>query len=324
MKEEKPVLVVFAGPNGSGKSSIVKEAFNQGAMPSLYINADDITREKLGNLDIHTIDKVHLDKVNLEAANEADRQRQEAIKAGKSFSTETVMSTPTKIDLMREAKANGYDVHLIYVTTQDPNINIGRVQDRIEKGGHAVPPEKIAVRYERAMQLLPEAIQVADTAKVYDNSLEYPIRIIEKTIANEIKMYPRSPMDIRSKWTQESLEEIKQNVVKIDERFKAIEAAPDIKKLGNNPPMEKLYTAYAKATLAQNGNAWNQKTDHDIMVNMVKGGISQRRIRAAMNYSPSMFGLSEVEKAIKIGAKLNNLAKEPEIKKLIKSRGLER
>ncbi|WP_376748878.1 hypothetical protein [Anaerospora hongkongensis] len=43
------------------------------------------------------------------------------------------MSTPAKIDFMREAKVNGYYVHLIYVTTQDPEINVGRVLDRVEK-----------------------------------------------------------------------------------------------------------------------------------------------------------------------------------------------
>jgi len=48
------------------------------------------------------------------------------------FAAETAMSTPAKIDNMREAKVNGYYVHLIYVTTQDPEINVGRVLDRMK------------------------------------------------------------------------------------------------------------------------------------------------------------------------------------------------
>lgn len=48
------------------------------------------------------------------------------------------MSTPSKINLFREAKANGYQVHLAFVTTQSSEINIKRMQERVQKGGHDV------------------------------------------------------------------------------------------------------------------------------------------------------------------------------------------
>lgn len=44
---------------------------------------------------------------------------------------------------MREAKANGYYVHLIYVTTQDQEINVGRVLDRVEKADIQYHREKL-------------------------------------------------------------------------------------------------------------------------------------------------------------------------------------
>jgi predicted ABC-type ATPase len=52
------------------------------------------------------------------------------------------MSTPNKINLMKQAKAKGYEVHLVYVTTQDPIINISGVKDRHIKGGHDVPEDR--------------------------------------------------------------------------------------------------------------------------------------------------------------------------------------
>lgn len=192
MKQEKPVLIVFAGPNGSGKSTMI-EAFSLADLGGLYINADDMVRGKIGAQDISKMDKQQLDKINVAAANEADWLRQEAVRTGKSFATETVMSTPAKIDLMRQAKAQGYEVRLLYVTTRDSAINIGRVQNRVKEGGHDVPREKIAVRYARAMKLLPEAIRVADIVKVYDNSLEQPVLIMEKITAGDIKIYRPSP-----------------------------------------------------------------------------------------------------------------------------------
>ena len=55
MSTTKPTLFVFAGPNGSGKSTVT-ESFSQNV--DLYINADDITKEKANNLnlDINKID----------------------------------------------------------------------------------------------------------------------------------------------------------------------------------------------------------------------------------------------------------------------------
>lgn len=206
MSRIQPVLVIFVGPNGSGKSSIINIYLSQENIPSLYINADDITRRKVGQMGLTSIDETQLRIINIEAANEADLLRKEAIKAGKSFSTETVMSTPAKIDLMREAKVNGFLVHLVYVLTQDPLININRVDDRVFKGGHSVPPSKIAERYEKALGLLPEAIHVADTATVYNNSFEKPVILLEKTLENEIKLYPQNATGILSKWTQKKLE----------------------------------------------------------------------------------------------------------------------
>lgn len=176
MSTQKPILLIFAGPNGSGKSSAIHMAYQQGLhIPSLYINADLI--------------KAKNNYTDLEAAQEADRLRQEAINSQQSFITETVMSTPNKINLMRQAKAKGYEIHLVYVTTQDPIININRVKDRYRKGGHDVPEDKIISRHAKAMQLLNEALEVADLAKVYNNSFESPALLMEKNRANKIIIY---------------------------------------------------------------------------------------------------------------------------------------
>lgn len=52
MAEQKPLLVIFAGPNGSGKSTITDAVrrYDEG-FPSIYINADDIARER--NIDAY-------------------------------------------------------------------------------------------------------------------------------------------------------------------------------------------------------------------------------------------------------------------------------
>lgn len=163
MIEEFPRMVVLAGPNGSGKSTVTSGLIQAEEFPAVYINADDISRIEL----THISDPFAR---NLEAANLAEARRRSALEAGRAFAFETVLSTPGKLALFDEARANNFSVELIFVTTSDPSINQHRVRLRVAKGGHDVDPIKIAERYERAMRLLPSAVSKADYAEVFDNS----------------------------------------------------------------------------------------------------------------------------------------------------------
>ncbi|MBB4844292.1 putative ABC-type ATPase [Paucibacter oligotrophus] len=100
----------------------------------------------------------------------ADAIRRELLDEGKTFTFETVMSSRDKIDFMREARERGYRVYLYFVATDDPEINLDRVQRRVMLGGHPVPEEKVRKRYRESIQLMTEACEVAHRAYIFDNS----------------------------------------------------------------------------------------------------------------------------------------------------------
>ena len=210
MSSQKPVLVIFGGPNGSGKSSIFKGYSTR--IPDYYINADAITMSKIDQMGIQSVSSKRLREINLEAAQEADRLREDAISARRSFATETVMSTNKGIEIMQAAKGRGYHVHLVYVVTYDPEINVKRIQTRVAKGGHPVPQEKIVSRYDRCMELLPQEILIADVAEVYNNSLQKPVLILEKTSDGDIAIYPQKPP---SEWNRIKLENLKNTILRL-------------------------------------------------------------------------------------------------------------
>jgi predicted ABC-type ATPase len=160
---DKPRMVVLAGPNGSGKSTVTNGLRESEFFPKHYINADDIAKSLESSIS-------DVNMRNLKAANLAEQGRKEAVTGDKPFAFETVMSTPAKMGLFDEARRNGFQVDMVFVTTESPLINVARVEDRVAKGGHDVPAEKIVERYGRAMDLLPAALQKADNAQVYDNS----------------------------------------------------------------------------------------------------------------------------------------------------------
>ena len=87
------------------------------------------------------------------------------------FTFETVFSHPSKLALMQRARDLGYKVYLHYVGTEDPSINVQRVQEiRVKEGGHNVPKDKIIDRYYRSMDQLRAAIDLAYHTFLWDNS----------------------------------------------------------------------------------------------------------------------------------------------------------
>lgn len=96
------------------------------------------------------------------------------LETSKKFTVETVMSHPSKLDFMRLAKENGFKVYLYFVSLADPELNKHRVQTRVAQGGHAVDEDKIRQRYYRTMSNLYEALKIADSAYLFDNSAGEP------------------------------------------------------------------------------------------------------------------------------------------------------
>lgn len=159
---KKPEIVVFAGPNGSGKST-----FTELLRPSMdYINADEIKKNLKCN--------------DLEAAQLAERQREEHLSNCEDFCFETVMSTDRNLKLLQRAKAEGYFIRIYYVLTANPLINVMRVRARVLAGGHDVPAEKIVSRYRKALAIVKDVIAVSDICHIYDNSQAKPFRIFKR------------------------------------------------------------------------------------------------------------------------------------------------
>jgi len=155
-------VIVFAGPNGSGKSTMT-ELLRPVGMD--YINADDIKRV------LHCSD--------LEAAQRAEREREEHLAHGRDFCFETVLSTERNLLLLQRAKENGYFIRSHYVITADPEINVGRVLQRVANGGHDVPKEKIISRYYRSAKFVKDLVVVSDVCNIYDNT-DLPVRFFKK------------------------------------------------------------------------------------------------------------------------------------------------
>jgi predicted ABC-type ATPase len=184
----KPALLVIAGPNGAGKTTVTerlrRERWSNGVE---YINPDEVARDRFG--DWNSAEAV------LSAARWSDARREELLAAGAGVAFETVLSTNAKLDFIARAKAKGYFVRVFFIATHDPRINAARVANRVIAGGHAVPIDKIVGRHVRAMANLVMAVELADRAYLYDNSVDgVDARLCARTIdATARKIYGPLP-----------------------------------------------------------------------------------------------------------------------------------
>lgn len=215
-----PKFRLFAGPNGSGKTTLINTIgadFNLGVFINADILEYELAKK--GFLDLEAFlgkpipkqsdwneffnkyreqDKrsEHFDSAFLKiqegvlvwdgkinsylASIVAAFFRFWLLRLKKSFSFETVMSHPSKLDFISEAKSMGFKCYLYFICTDDPSINVLRVKNRTEMGGHDVPSSLIESRYFRSLELVKDAFLLADRAFVIDSSNRNRNLILEK------------------------------------------------------------------------------------------------------------------------------------------------
>lgn len=161
----QPIMILIGGINGAGKTTF----YYQQLAPELggsvvdfpYVNADELERKKYPNeIGLHSVEMGKL----------AAKIRKQYLQAGQSFITETVFSHESKNELIKEAQAHGFFVHLNHVHVSSAELAFKRVQDRVTAGGHDVPREKVESRYKRTITNIRNASTIADVTIVWDNS----------------------------------------------------------------------------------------------------------------------------------------------------------
>ncbi|PKM19612.1 MAG: hypothetical protein CVV11_08285 [Gammaproteobacteria bacterium HGW-Gammaproteobacteria-15] len=185
-----PKLRLIAGPNGSGKTTLTTQLREHYAVRlGQYLNPDDIAKHiNLTELlqQFSNSKNIDLSEGNTYQAAKLAQQialglREDWIRDQLSFSYESVMSHESHLDFFQRANTAGYKAYLYYVCTSDPEVNVARVEQRVELGGHSVPRDKIFQRYERSLKLLPEMARASRRSYFFDNSTRQLTFIAEVT-----------------------------------------------------------------------------------------------------------------------------------------------
>ena len=173
-----PTLYLIAGCNGAGKTTA---SFT--LLPDLlgcreFVNADEIARG---------LSPFQPETVAFEAGRIMLRRVAELLSKRVDFGIETTLSTKSYAQTIRQAQAAGYSVSLLYFWLSSPEMAIQRVEERVRKGGHHIPPDVVRRRYRRGIyNLFHLFIPLCDDWLVVDNT-QFPANVVARGSRVEIR-----------------------------------------------------------------------------------------------------------------------------------------
>jgi predicted ABC-type ATPase len=176
---------LIAGCNGAGKTTASFTLLPEILDCQEFVNADNIAAG---------ISPFQPDKVAIEAGRLMLKRIDNLIKMKVDFAIETTLSGYNYVSRIAEFKEKSYEIVLIYVWLNSPELAIERIKDRVKKGGHFIADEIVVRRYYRGIKnLFQYFIPDCDYWSIYDNSTQNISMVAEgikdleiEVISNEI------------------------------------------------------------------------------------------------------------------------------------------
>ena len=157
-----PKLTIVIGANGAGKTTWCDRRANRARLPADFYNADSVAKG-LGDW--------NSPKKQSEARRLVNETIDAHLKKRTSFGFESTYSGRSRPDIVRRAKAAGFETEAIFIGTARPEINIERVVGRVlGNTGHDVPVSEIRRRWVAVQDNMKRTASLLDRIELIDNS----------------------------------------------------------------------------------------------------------------------------------------------------------
>ena len=140
--------------NGCGKSSLTGALKAERSDLGLLIDVDKLAAQ-LGS--------------PVEGGKAAVRKIDQCLEKGISFTQETTLSGARTERTIRRAKERGYTIRLYYIGLDTMEESLGRIRNRVAKGGHDIPKEDVERRFQSRFSDVLRVLPYCDEARFFDN-----------------------------------------------------------------------------------------------------------------------------------------------------------
>lgn len=148
------LYTIIGGVNGCGKSSLTGALKAERSDLGLLIDVDKLAAQ-LGS--------------PVEGGKAAVRKIDECLEKGISFTQETTLSGARTERTIRRAKERGYTIRLYYIGLDTLEESLGRIRNRVAKGGHDIPREDVERRFQSRFSDVLRVLPYCDEARFFDN-----------------------------------------------------------------------------------------------------------------------------------------------------------
>ena len=148
------LYTIIGGVNGCGKSSLTGALKAERSDLGLIIDVDKLAAQ-LGS--------------PVEGGKAAVRKIDECLEKGISFTQETTLSGARTERTIRRAKERGYTIRLYYIGLDTMEESLGRIRNRVAKGGHDIPKEDVERRFQSRFTDVLRVLPYCDEARFFDN-----------------------------------------------------------------------------------------------------------------------------------------------------------
>jgi len=100
------------------------------------------------------------------------------------------------MQLLDEAKAAGYSTKVLFISTEDANLNVGRILVRMSRGGKSETLSRVIDSCRESTKNLPEVSKHTDEVILYDNTAhDRGYRVVAKFIGGELSKVAQTVPD---------------------------------------------------------------------------------------------------------------------------------
>jgi predicted ABC-type ATPase len=164
-----PRLTIIAGANGGGKTTLTR--WDRKTFASIPILDPDAIGKTLQSTVPSTFP--------IASARHVLNAAKQHLSRAESFAVETTLSGHTYLQMTSNPRFRPSTIIvLVYIGTENVEINLARIRNRVLAGGHDVPESDVRRRYQRSFNNLPIAMEHADQIILFDNSTEEGYRLV--------------------------------------------------------------------------------------------------------------------------------------------------
>jgi predicted ABC-type ATPase len=171
-----PNLYIIAGCNGAGKTTASYTILPEMLNCKEFVNADSIAAG---------LSPFNPNKVAIEAGRIMLNRIDALLDDRVDFAIETTLATKSYVSLIKEARAIGYKISLVYFWLSSSQEAKQRVATRVNKGGHDIPDDVIERRYFKGIyNLIHLYTNICDYWAVFNNEAGNPEIVVSGEFNN--------------------------------------------------------------------------------------------------------------------------------------------